>query len=81
MLHVACLILPGGAEQQMTAYLLGVRVHQCGHVLKLVAEANGPARLIQSGTRPKTRHAHLIRQVAVQRQRQFFGGHMTGQQT
>ena len=52
VLHVACLVLPGGAEQQMTAHLLRVGVDQRGHVLQLIPEADGPAGLVEAGPRP-----------------------------
>ena len=68
VLHVAFLELPGGRPQDLRPRLLRGAVDQGHHVLELVAEAVGPARLVERRPAPDPAGQHLVEQPAVEHQ-------------
>ena len=66
MQHVACFKLIVGAAYNMGARQIRAGVDQRHHILQLVAEAIGPARLIERRTTPGTASQRLIEQPAVE---------------
>ena len=66
MLHVAFDELPRGGAQQMCARQIGPRYAKRHHILQLVAETIGAARLVEAGARPDAAGQRLIGQPAVQ---------------
>ena len=65
VLHVAFDELPAGGAQQVLARQVRPRQQQRHHVLQLIAEAEGAARLVVAGARPEPAADGLIEQPAV----------------
>ena len=68
VLHVAFLELPRRRPQDLRPRLLRGAVDQGHHVLELVAEAVGPARLVERRPAPDPAGQHLVEQPAVEHQ-------------
>ena len=65
MLNVAFLELPACTQQQLLAHQPGLGMDQGHHVLQLVAETEGPARLIEATTPPQPAGHDLVHQPAI----------------
>ena len=68
VLHVALDELPRRGAQEVLARELGLRHGERHHVLQLVAEAVGAARLVERRARPDAAGERLIEQPAVEQQ-------------
>ena len=65
MLDISFLKLAGGAEEQVLAHEVRPGVDERHHILQLIAETEGPSRLIESASRPKPARQGLVQQPAV----------------
>ncbi len=65
MLDIALRELALGAAQQVLAHQRGLRMHQRHHVLQLVAETVGAARLVVTAASPQTAGQGLVQQPAI----------------
>ena len=65
MLDIAFDELPRSGAQDMVPSDLGHRVDEGHHILQLVAESVGTARLIKRGAAPKARAEYLVKQLPV----------------
>ena len=68
MLDVALDKLVGGREQEVLADQPGLGMDEGEHVLELVAEAEGPTRLVEPRAAPEARRYHLVEEPAVHQQ-------------
>src|SRR5262245_28700230 len=68
MLHIAFDELPGGGAKKVGARLPGGREREGHRVLKLIAEAEGAAGLVEPGPTPETAGNDLVKQPAVDQQ-------------
>jgi len=66
MLHVPLPELPAGGAQQMRAVIARARERERHHVLELVAEPVGAARLVVGRARPDAAHDALREEPAVE---------------
>ncbi|KFB72658.1 MAG: hypothetical protein AW09_002150 [Candidatus Accumulibacter phosphatis] len=80
VLDVAFQELPTGAQQQMLPQQPGLGVDQRHHVLQLVAEPEGAARLVVAATRPESAGQCLVDQPAIGQHidRRVGGAHLHG---
>jgi hypothetical protein len=65
MLNVALDELPAGGSEQMRPGELGPRQQHRHHVLQLIAEAEGSARLVVARPRPQTAADVLVNEPPV----------------
>jgi hypothetical protein len=65
MLNISLRELPGGAAEQVLAHEVRPGVDERHHVLQLIAETEGPTRLVGSAARPKTARQSLVQEPSV----------------
>ena len=65
MLNISFRKLTGRAQEQVLAHEMRPGVDECHHVLQLIAETEGAARLVGCAARPKAARQGLVQEPAV----------------
>ena len=65
MLDISLLELAGCTQEQVLAHETRLGVDERHYVLQLVAETEGAARLVVSGSSPKTTYKSLVQEPAI----------------